>query len=94
MMAEYSSRSFIDRDYVPPYGQFPYLLVVRPLLHGLIVAAEGRMLEMMHLIHSLCKLCFDDVAYSKLIVTIDLKLPFLLGPIAPPNNLVCTVAIT
>jgi hypothetical protein len=94
MMAEFSSRSFIDRDYVPPYGQFPYLLVIRSLLHGLIIAAEGRMLETMHLIHSLCKLCFDDVAYLKLIVTIDLKLPFLLGPTAPPNDLVCTVAIT
>jgi hypothetical protein len=93
-MAESSSRSFVDRDYVSPYGQFPCLLVIHSLLHGLFVATEGRMLETMHLIHSLFKLCFDDVVYLKLIVTIDLELPFLPGPTAPPNDSVCTIAIT
>jgi hypothetical protein len=93
-MAESSSRSFIDRDHAPPYGQFPYLLVILSLLHGLIDAAEGRMLETMHLIHSLCKPCSGDVVCLKLIVTIDLKLLFLLGPTALPNDSVCTVAIT
>jgi hypothetical protein len=86
MMAESSSRSFIDRDYVPPYGQFPYLPVIRLLLHGLTVAAEGRMLETMHLIHSLCKLCFDDVVYLKLIIAGNHDLPLLLGQTAPKNG--------
>jgi hypothetical protein len=90
-MAEFSSRSFIDRDYVPPYCQFPYLLVIRSLLHGLIIAAEGRMLETMPLIHSLSKQDTDLSNCLGLIITVILYLAFLLGPTAPLNDTVCTV---